>query len=230
MYLGELGGVPKTCKAVSDLAPRYQAWGYHQDWINRVWSAMGYPDPAPILPASMHGMFLIQTRGPRMLSTDPGDRSVKKGARGVTKEENKFLNFWGKHVSDVCREQSTISKIAGGILQVASIAIPTMGVMNAVATAGNAGLAMQGAKRDAKEAERIMAPAYELQAKQDQAKAEADLAAKLAAMQALRPTSNAQPVGVVTKSQVEERSGWTSTEIGVAALAAGALLLGVMQK
>lgn len=214
MYLGALGRIPE-----------FKGGVWTQALVNARWQEIGQPLPAPILPASMVNHAPFPTRGPRMLK-GPND----KKPRHVTAEENKFLNFWGKVAVDPYRKQSGISKVAGGILQVASVALPVFGYMNAAASAGNFVAQKDAAKDFEKDAEAIMTPAYELQAAQDAAKAESDLAATLAAMQALRPTSNASPVGVVSPTATDSKPGWTMTEIAVAAIAAGVLLLGVIRK
>lgn len=108
-----------------------------QAYINAVWKAIGYPDPIPQLPKSMEGWYIFPTRGPRMLTLAPSGSIRKSSARGVTKEENKFWNFWGQAVQDPCHKQSGISKIAGGILQIASVYFPVMGYFQAAATAVN---------------------------------------------------------------------------------------------
>lgn len=120
-----------------------------------MWLAIGYPPPAPRVPASMIGWSPQASRGPRMLKK----AGVKK-PRHVTKQENEFLNFWGKAVTDPCRKQSGISKIAGGILQVASIFVPAAGAaMFAAAEVGNAALDVSKMGRDMKQAETLLTEA-----------------------------------------------------------------------
>jgi hypothetical protein len=209
----------------------WKGWGgpISQAAVNARWSEIGQPPPAPIVPVALVGLTEKATKsGPRYVDAW-GD--MVKFSKAEQKEVSNFRNFWGKVAIDPYRKQSGISKVAGGILQVASAVVPVFGYMNAVATAGNYGLQAGAAKDFEKQAEAVMTPAYELLAKQEQEKASADFAAQLSALQALRPTANAAPVGVASaKPEAAARSGWKIEEIAVAGIAGFVLLLGVIRK
>jgi hypothetical protein len=145
VYLGELSGVPEF------------KGGHNTPWtqgmIDARWKEISAPGPAPLLPPSMVGLYL-SARPPRTLASKPNG-GKKDGRRAVTRAENDFLNFWGKVAVDPYRKQSGISKVAGGILQVASFVFPALSTMTAVAEAGNAALSIPAMKADMKLLERI---------------------------------------------------------------------------
>lgn len=192
------------------------------------------------------------TRGPRMLKVTPATKNLaelkksgikwnKKGWRGLTREENDFLNFFYKVAADPYRKQSLASKVAGGVLQVASVVVPVMSTFTAVAEAGNAALTYGKQGSDQKLAERVLTPAYEAQAAKEDAKAKADFDAQLDKLKALAPAAvppvpaqlalTAQPVDLTPKpaSSVAKKS-WSTTEISVAAILGGVILLGAMRR
>lgn len=226
--------------------------GWQQSDVDARWAAIGQPPPAPLVPATMIGWRPFATRGPRMLEVGPGTKNLaelkkagikwsNKGLRGITREENDFLNFFGKVAVDPYRKQSGISKVAGGILQVASVVFPAAGYMTAIAEAGNAALAYGKQGGEQKLAERVMTPAYEAQAAKEDAAAKADFDAQLNKLRALAPPSvpampaqlaaNAQLVDLTNKpASAVARSGWTSTEITVAAILGGVILLGAVRR
>jgi hypothetical protein len=192
------------------------------------------------------------TRGPRMLKVTPGTKNLaelkkagikwnKKGWRGLTREENDFLNFFYKIAVDPYRKQGVASKVAGGILQVASVVFPAMSYMQAVTDAGNAALTYGKQGGDQKLAERVLTPAYEAQAAKEDAKAKADFDAQLDKLKALAPAAvppmpaqlalTAQPVDLTPKpASSVAKKGWSTTEISVAAILGGVILLGAMRR
>lgn len=243
--LGALGGGPGEWKGVSDVT------GWQQADVDARWAAIGQKPPAPLVPATMIGWANQITRGPRMLKVSPATKNLaelkkagikwtNKGWRGLTREENDFLNFFYKVAADPYRKQSGISKVAGGILQVASVAIPAMSYFTAVAEAGNAALAYGKQGGDQKLAERVMTPAFEAQAAKEDAKAKADFDAQLDKLKALAPVVppmpaqlalTAQPVDLAPKpASSVAKKGWSTTEISVAAILGGVILLGVVRR
>lgn len=221
MFLGALGGVPE-----------WEGWNgpITQAAVNKRWAEIGRTEPPPVVPAHLVGKYVIQTRSARTFSRTPefgGWFAPWTKAQG--KEVADFLNFWGKVAVDPYRKQSGISKVAGGILQVASVALPAVGIMNAVASAGNVGLQMNAAKGFEKTAESIMSTAYEAQAVRDEAAATQAFQNQMAAIQSLRPT-NAAPVVAQVGTGATLVPGWTNGELALAALVGGVLLLGVLQK
>lgn len=206
----------------------WKGWGgpVSQAAVDARWKEIGQPPPAPIVPAALIGTT--------MKAGKAGFFFVKDGKMiKPSKEEGKkiaqFRNFWWKVAVDPYRKQSGISKVAGGILKVASVAFPVLGVANAVATAGNMALQANAAKDFDKTVDAVMTPAFEANALLEKQKADTALAAQISALQALRPTSNAAPVGIVATS-TGAKSGWTSAEkiaAGAVALVAVLALLGV---
>jgi hypothetical protein len=153
------GEITINCGAMRAAAIPYEGGPWSQGGVDVMWAAMGYPAPAPRVPASMVGMYQVHTRGPRMLARKPKGKK-KDGLRHVNEAENKFLNFWGKAVTDPCRKQSGISKIAGGILQVAAMVVPAAGAfMFAAAEVGNAALDASKVKRDMAQATELLTQA-----------------------------------------------------------------------
>jgi hypothetical protein len=224
MYLGELSGVK---------VGEWKGWPgsgpINQAAVDARWREIGQTGPAPLVPAELLGLYQLATRGPRMFSKTPKGKILKlKDGQAMAD----FFNFWGKVAVDPYRKQSGISKVAGGILQVASVVFPVMGYAQAVASAGNAGLAYGKQGGEAKLAERVLAPAYEAQTKADDARAKAEFDAKVSALKSLAPPASpvlvpitAQPVDLKNKPVAPEREGWSNTEIATAAFIGGALLL-----
>lgn len=232
MYLGDtLSGVPQW-KGVSTVT------GWQQSDVDARWQEIGQPPPAPLVPASMIGWKIAGTRGPHMLQTTPATKNLadvktlmkvnSKGVRGVTREENDFWNFFVKAAADPYRKQSGISKVAGGVLQVASVAIPAMSYFQAVTAAGNAGFAAGSQGGDALLAQRVLTPAIVAQDARETDTANAALDAQLKKLQALAPTSSAQAVDLRPKAPT--RAPWSNTEISLAAILGGAILLGAMNR
>lgn len=114
----------------------YAGGPWRQEMVTAVWKGMYNMEPAPLVPKSLLGWYSIPTRGPRMFALTP--KGKDGSLRGPTKEEAKFLNFWGQAVTDPCRKQSGISKIAGGILKIASVFIPAFGYFQVAQSAVNA--------------------------------------------------------------------------------------------
>ncbi len=167
MYVGTL-----NLGALAGSGPgEFKGGVWTQALVDDRWAAIGQKPPAPLVPASLIGWITAASRGPRMLKASPSANIPllqqiklginKNGMRGVTREENDFLNFFLKVAADPYRKQSGISKVAGGLLQVASVAIPAFGYFQAVATVGNAALAKGKEGGEAKLAERVMGPAID---------------------------------------------------------------------
>lgn len=158
----------KFARAALDGLSGVSEWKWDGVWsqsaVNKRWSQIGAPSPAPLLPVSMEGAKMFATRGPRMLVN-----AGTKKPRHVTAEENDFWNYFMKVASDPFRKSSGISNAAGVVLQVASAALPVFGYIQAVAAAGNYVTAKNAVKTDANLAARVMAPAYSQQAVNDQA-------------------------------------------------------------
>ena len=165
--LDGLSGIPEW---------KFSVWS--QAEIDKRWHAIGGELPAPLLPKSMEGARIAPAHGHHVLYP-PGS----KKPRGVTREENDFWNYIMKVGSDPFRKSSGISKVAGGLLQVASAAIPAFGYFQAVATAGNMALDAGKPKADAALASRVMAPALAQVAAADKAQFDA----QISKIQALAP-------------------------------------------
>jgi hypothetical protein len=232
MLLGTLGG------SGPGEWPGWTNGRINQDDVNHRWFQIGQRGVAPIVPAVLIGKYPVFSRGPRMFSAEGPKGKIYRFTKAEGKQVADFMNFWGKVAIDPYRKQSGISKIAGGILQVASAVIPVMGYMTAVADAGNAAFAYGGQGGDAKLAERVMTPSYEAVAAAEDAAAKSEFDKKVAALKAFAPPASptfipltaAQPVDLTKKAVAPARQGWTETEITVAALVGGALLLGVLRR
>lgn len=219
----------QQCKALKDNP--LAAWS--QSYVDRVWRAAGFPPPAPILPPSMEGKYPVATRGPRMLTDSPTGKARKKTLRGVTKEENKFLNFWGINVTDPCRKQSGISKVAGGILDVAGFVFPVLGYMQVAATAVNTVQDVKAAKANMANATDILTQAAVADLQKQQAAAPPGTAVQL--VPTLQPT--ATPAAVIVRPGndlepavlapvVQQRKTWTTDDYLLAGMVGlGAYLL-----
>jgi len=122
--------------------------GYDQAELDAWWKRVGYPGEAPRVPEFLKNSYVGNGRDAYGIYT------YKEGAKGVKdwtrqtkkdlggdqfKEAMAFRNQLGKF-SDPFREQSGISKVAGGILDVATLAFPQMALMRGVSEAGNAAL------------------------------------------------------------------------------------------
>jgi hypothetical protein len=168
--LDGLGGVPEW--------KGYGADGWNQAAINARWAQMGQNAPAPLVPLSMVGWFTGAGRAGFKLEKPKG-----KNARWFTSEERDFSNYWGKVAVDPYHKDSGISKVAGGILKVASIALPAFSLIETAASAGNMGLQLQSMNSDAALSTRVMAPALAEQEKSDAA----DFKAQIDKLNALAP-------------------------------------------
>lgn len=122
--------------------------GYDQAELDAWWKMVGYPGEAPRIPDFLKNSYVGNGRDAYGIYT------YKDGAKGVKdwtrlsqkdlgkdkfKEAMAFRNQLGKF-SDPFREQSGISKVAGGVLDVATLAFPQLAAMRAVSDAGNAAL------------------------------------------------------------------------------------------
>lgn len=235
--LGDLAGGPGEWKGVSSMT------GWQQADVNARWAAIGQPPPAPLVPATLIGWGLGSAKGPRMVIVTPattkenlqalkaaGKKWNSKGMRGLTREENDFYNFFMKVAVDPFHKQSGISKVAGGILQVASVVIPQFGYFQTVATAGNAALA-PSQKSQENLAVRVMTPAIEAQTKEQSAAADKIFQSQLDTLKSLAPTSstpiNFTATPVTGAPTPVSKPGMSTTEKLLAAAAAYLLLLGV---
>jgi hypothetical protein len=104
--------------------------GFTQEGVNALYAARGLANP-PQVPAGLVGHRPGGGRARSML-TGPN------GQRLRTQEDADFLNAFGTQVVDPYRQQSGISQVAGGVLDVASAAIPSFGLFRAGADLGNA--------------------------------------------------------------------------------------------
>lgn len=208
------GEITINCGAMRAAGIPYEGQGFSQAFANATWKAIGYPLPAPLVPQSMVGRKLIPTKSGPYLSGPGGERSMKKGARHLNKEERKFLNFWGKAIDDPCHKQSGISKIAGGILQVASVVFAPLAIMQTIADVGNASLAAGRANRDMRDATEIMTKAAQAPVAKINAVPTPPL---IAPVSQLVP----QPAGLVSRDRVSQvtqkpRSRWTQRDWAIA--------------
>lgn len=147
---------PSNLGALSgEWSPNYSQ-GWQQSIADARWAEIGQHPPAPLVPASLIGWKPFTTRGRRMF------KNVTTGKlRGVSAEENDFLNYFGKVAVDPYRDQSLASKVAGGVLQVASVAIPAFGYFQGATSAVNAAEDMGKAGGDAALATRVLTPAVD---------------------------------------------------------------------
>lgn len=115
--------------------------GYNQDELNRWWDERGLPGNALTIPTSLLGRTSGAGRDIIYSYAYPteGGKRDKSTKRAITKEERAFMNDLGKF-TDPYRVQSGISKVAGTILDVASLAIPELALVRAGAEAANKGL------------------------------------------------------------------------------------------
>ena len=153
---------------------------WSQEKVNVLWEHFNLPAPAPLVPMSLVGWKQYIARDPTKLTKDGKNRKR-------TQEETDFMNFFGK-VMDQFHKQSGISKVAGGILKVASIAIPTFGIVSAVGAGGNVALAKANENAQQNLAEKVLTPALEAQAASEAARQDALTQASLDALRAI-PTS-----------------------------------------
>lgn len=198
---------------------------WSQEMVNAAWHAIGYPPPAPILPPTLAGRYLIATKGGRRISEvgKPKSLSKQKLTKAEGKAQNDFLNFWGKSITDPCRKQSGISKVAGAVLQVASFVAPVVGsAIFAVADAGNQALAAKNMGRDIKQATDILTAAAE-QAYQP-APVTQLAPVQPAALPMIAPVSQLvpQPMSLVSRDRVSQvtqipGSRWTRKDWAIAA-------------
>jgi hypothetical protein len=129
--------------------------GYNQDELNAWWAARGLPGAALTVPDFLsgktvgggrdaYGIFDIANGGKRI---DRSSLTPDQYAQAM-----KFRNDLGSF-TDPYRQQSGASRVAGGILDVASVALPYLGIMRTVANAGNNALG----NNDPPDAEGILA-------------------------------------------------------------------------
>jgi hypothetical protein len=130
------GEVTINCGAAKVAMLPYAGRPWSQAMVTAVWKGMYNMEPAPLVPKTLLGWYSVASRGPRMFALTP--KGKDGSLRGATKEEAKFLNFWGQAVTDPCRKQSGISKIAGGILKIAAVFIPAFSYFQVAQSAVNA--------------------------------------------------------------------------------------------
>lgn len=203
----------------------YDLLGLQQKFIDEEW-LKHYPPPAPILPASMKGMFLFGTKGGNRLTPKRGSGSK---SRPFTNDERAFWNYYSKHM-DPFRKQSTLSKIAGGVLTVASVALPVMSTFKAVSDAGNAGLQIASAKQDVKELEAYAEKDLKVQEAEEAAKSAQQLQAQLATIRsfAAGPAVNPAPtfqLQAASSSPVPTKTSLSNSAIIGIALGGYALVI-----
>ena len=163
----------------------WKGWPYliDQATVDTRWREIGQDAPAPLVPQTLLGKKILASKGGRRVGEANGKLRKSPSAGAFTKAENDFLNFWNKVAVDPYRKQSLTSKVAGGVLQVASVVIPNFGYFQAVAAAGNAALALDDAKSDALLSARVMASATQAQATSDAA----DFAGQIEKLKSLAP-------------------------------------------
>ena len=189
-------------------------WKWDGVWtqtaINARWAEIGAPGPAPLVPASLEGAKLVATRGPRML------KDAKTGkTRRPNAEENDFWNYWMKVAADPYRKQSTASKVAGGVLKVASVVIPSLGVAQAIGDASNLALNMNAAQSFSNLQDKVLAPAIAA----DNARVAAESAALTAAQIAkIRAAGNVAPGTRTVLGVTLNRNEQIALGLGAAAL------------
>lgn len=224
------GDISINCGALkASLIPYGDGAGpWSQEMVDTAWKAIGYPAPAPRVPATIVGRYTMFSRGPRMFSEVGNHKKLAKvkHTKAQGKEIADFMNFWGKAVTDPCRKQSGISKVAGGLLQVASFVVPVAGAaMFAVAEAGNAVLDAKAMARDMNLGTKLLTQAAE-------ATTQVPPVAKVAPVSPplIAPVSQLvpQPMSLVPRdrvSQVTQKPGsrWTRKDWAIAA-GAGAFL------
>lgn len=203
---------------------------WSQAMVDAVWRAMYGMDVTPQVPKTLLGWYSIATRGPRMFALTP--RGKDGSLRGPTKEEAKFLNFWGQAVNDPCRKQSGISKIAGGILQVASVFFPVMGYFQAAQTAVNTVQDVKRQKELVKDATDILtSSAQQIAAANNPAPVTAlamtqPTAPPLVAPAAFNPPAFADPLAPAPRTTAPARAKYTPRDYAIAAgLGVGLYLL-----
>lgn len=118
--------------------------GYSQDELNAWWAARGLPGEALTIPDWLSGKTVGRGRDAYgvydLTSGKYKDRMDQKSlSKDQFKEAMKFRNDLAKF-TDPFREQSGISKVAGGVLDVASLAFPQLALARTVANAGNQAL------------------------------------------------------------------------------------------
>lgn len=118
---------PKTDPAnARRLMQELYAGGFTQEGVNALYAARGLANP-PQVPASLLGKPLAPGRA--------GARYAGGGA--LDRDARAFMNTFGRQAVDPYRQQSGISQVAGGLLDVASVAFPTLGVLRAGADVAN---------------------------------------------------------------------------------------------
>lgn len=193
MYLSDLSGIPEWNGFGGDGA-------VNQSAVDARWALIGQGAPAPIVPATLIGLYVMPTRvGPRVALTRNIKNLRKSPSAGFfTPQENDFWNFFTKVAIDPYHKQSGLSKIAGGILKVADTAIPAFSYFEAAAAAANIAAARGKQGADERLATRVMEPAYTQAAAQTQAKEDAAFSSQMKLLQSLAPT--AAPLAFDTQS------------------------------
>jgi hypothetical protein len=136
----------------------WKGWGsggFNQAAAEARWLEIGQMPPAPLIPPSLIGWH--EGAGRDAIALYKGND--KKSRRFATKVERDFMNLWGKVAEDPYRKQSTISKIAGGILKVAAVVVPAVGYAQMAVDAGNTVTALSKQGSDEKLAARVLTPA-----------------------------------------------------------------------
>lgn len=213
MYVGELhlSGIPEW----HGIGPA----GWQQSDVDARWAQIGAPPPAPLVPASLIGWSQFVTRGPRMVMRG----NSKNTARRVTPEENDFWNYFLRVAADPFHEESIVSKIADGVIKVASVVVPTFSYLQAGAEAGNVGLAMSSQGAGDALAQRAMAPAFAAQAAEDTAKDDANFQAQIQKLQSLAP--DAVPLALSTAPVASAAAPPKLSKTDTLAIGAAVLLL-----
>lgn len=114
--------------------------GWDQDELQNWWTEVGYPGQAPAIPESLVGKMLGRGRDAAGIYDIVNGKANTKSRRVVTGDEQDFRNSIGKF-TDPFRQQSGISKIAGGVLSLANVLVPGMSMATKLTNAGNMALA-----------------------------------------------------------------------------------------
>jgi hypothetical protein len=202
--------------------PEWKGWPglgpINQAAVNARWAEIGAPPPPPLVPDELIGLYAIPTRGPRMFAPTRHGKTFGMSKFKDGKKVNDFFNYWGKVAVDPYRKQSGISKVAGAILQVASVALPALGIAQAAIAGGNMALQANAADSFAKLQDRTLAPAVDAFNAQQDAESAAQTAAQIAKIRAAGnvATPAARTVLGVSLNRNEQ--------IAVGALGAGLLI------
>lgn len=192
--------------------------GWQQSEVDARWREIGAPAPAPLIPSSMIGWRIAGGRGIRQLSK-AGEKT-----RHVTAAENDFWNYFVRVAADPYHKQGAASKVAGGVLQIAAVALPALSYAQAASAVANVGLAQGKQGADAALAARAMEPALVQEAALAQAKDDAVFTAQIQKLQSLAPGEAATALDT---SPVVATAAKPKIPLPVM-LAGGLLLLGAM--